>query len=140
MTELNALLALQELWPVRPSMYVSTLELSHDSLEPGKRWYVIGECDRNQPINALRTTLRSVRLIWRERPDVVITTGSLPMAIFCLVCKLFGGKVVWIDSISQIETISMSGRLIRPIADLFFVQWPDLAARNGETIYAGELI
>ena len=116
MSELAALLALQDRWPVRPNLYICTLEITDGSLPAGARAYVIGECDRRQPINAFRTLLRSLRIAYVERPKVVLTTGSLPLALFSLVCKIFGAKIIWIDSISQMEGLSVSGRLIRPFA------------------------
>lgn len=140
MSELAALLPFQDGWPVKPNLFISTLTISHDIIPPAARAYVIGECDRHQPLNALRTLLRSLRIAYRERPQVVLTTGSLPLAIFSLACKLFGAKIIWIDSISQMETLSVSGRLVRPFADLFLVQWPDLATRYRNVRYAGELV
>jgi UDP-N-acetylglucosamine:LPS N-acetylglucosamine transferase len=140
MTELVALLEFQDRWPVKPNMFITTMEISIGALPAGATSYVIGECDRHQTIMALRILIRSFFIARQERPDVVITTGSLPLALFSLSCKMFGAKIIWIDSISQISQISMSGRLIRPFADLFFVQWPELAERNANVRYEGELI
>lgn len=139
-SELSALLSFQDCWPVRPNLYISTLEISSDGIPAGARAYVIGECDRRQPINAMRTLLRSFRIAYAERPKVVLTTGSLPLALFSLVCKIFGARIIWIDSISQMETLSASGRLVRPFADLFFVQWPELANSDSNVVYRGELV
>ena len=140
MSELAALLAFQDRWPVRPDLYISTLKITDDSLPADARAYVIGECDRRQPINAIRTLLRSFRIAYVERPKVVLTTGSLPLALFSLVCKIFGARIIWIDSISQMESLSVSGRLIRPFADLFFVQWQELESRYRNVRYEGELV
>lgn len=139
MTELVTLLEHRREWPVAPAVYVSTLDLADTYAGPGVRTYRVGECDRHRPLQALRSILRSVRIVHRERPSCVVTTGSLPLALFCLVAKLYGAKIIWIDSISQIDRVSVSGRLIKPFADLFFVQWPELAARYPGVRYAGEL-
>jgi beta-1,4-N-acetylglucosaminyltransferase len=140
MTELSALLELQDCWPVTPKVYVTTMEITLGALPAGTTSHVIGECDRHSPIRALGTLIRSLRISRRERPDVVITTGSLPLAIFSLTCKLFGTKIIWIDSVSQVSRISLSGRLVKPFADLFFVQWPELANVYADVQYEGELI
>lgn len=140
MTELAALLMHSSLWPEQPTLLVSSLALGSTSILPGASGHVIGECDRNQPGKALATLVRSLACAWRERPDVVITTGSLPLAIFSLASRLFGARIVWIDSISQIDRISLSGKLVRPFADYFFVQWPELAEKYPGTEYAGELV
>lgn len=139
MIELVALLEHQSQWPLTPAMYVSTLDLADRYAQPGVRTYRVEECNRNRPLLALRSVLRSLRIVHRERPSCVVTTGSLPLALFCLVAKLYGARIVWIDSVSQIDRISVSGRLVKPFADLFFVQWPELASRYAGVRYAGEL-
>jgi len=72
--------------------------------------------------------------------STVVSTGSLPLALFCLAARLFGAQIIWIDSISQIDGISSSGRLVRRFASLFLVQWPELAQRFPGTRYEGELV
>jgi UDP-N-acetylglucosamine:LPS N-acetylglucosamine transferase len=76
----------------------------------------------------------------KERPDVVITTGSLPLAMVCLSAKLFGAKIVWIDSIANVERFSVSGRLVRHFVDLFLTQWPELAQEYKNVEYAGAIV
>ena len=51
-----------------------------------------------------------------------------------------GAKVVWIDSITNVERISLSGRMVRYVADLFLVQWPELAGRYKKVEYVGALV
>ena len=53
--------------------------------------------------------------------------------------KLFGCRTVWIDSISQIEALSMSGRHARKVADLWLTQWPHLAKPGGPE-YSGTIL
>lgn len=140
MTELASLLEFKDHWPVEPSMYVTTMDISVGAVPADTTSYIIGECDRHQPIMAVRTLVKSFFIACRERPDVVITTGSLPLAMFTLTCKMFGAKIIWIDSIAQVNRISMSGRLVRRFSDLFFVQWPELAENRANVHYSGELI
>ena len=140
LTELAALLDLRSMWPAQPNVYVTTLSISTDMFPDESASYSIGECDRKRPFKAMKTLFRSIRVASRVKPDVVLTTGSLPLAIFCLVSKFFGAKIVWIDSISQIDRLSISGQLVRPFSDLFFVQWPELSRRYKGVIYAGELV
>ena len=139
MTELAGVLEHTDLWPVAPSLMVATLGNVSDT-NNGMKQYAVGECNRNTPLQVLKVFLRSCRIVWRERPDVVVTTGSMPLAIFSIAARLGGAKIIWIDSISQVDGISMSGKLVKPFASLFFVQWPELAERFEGTVYAGELV
>ena len=84
--------------------------------------------------------MRSLKIVIKERPDVVMTTGSLPLAMVCLSAKLFGAKIIWIDSIANIERFSLSGRMILPFADLFLTQWPERAQEHKSVEYAGAIV
>jgi hypothetical protein len=53
---------------------------------------------------------------------------------------MLGAKVIWLDSITNVRDLSMSGRMVRRIADLFLVQWPELAARYKNAEYIGTVI
>jgi UDP-N-acetylglucosamine:LPS N-acetylglucosamine transferase len=138
--QLLKLLEMSQSWPQPPSFYVTTLEELAGKLRQKGPVYVIGECNRQCPLKALRVVVRSIKIVIKERPGVVITTGSLPLAILCLVAKLFGAKIVWIDSIANVERFSMSGRLIRPFANLFLTQWPNLIKNHRNVEYAGAII
>jgi len=83
---------------------------------------------------------RCIRIVLQERPDVLISTGAAPGCMVCFLGKITGAKVIWIDSITNIERISLSGRMVRYIANLFLVQWPELAQRQKGIEYVGTLI
>jgi len=127
-------------WPDKPAFYVTTLEASVDKFPEKAPVYVVGECNRRHPLKAIMVLIRSMKLVLRERPDVIITTGSLPLAMVCFFGKLSGAKVVWIDSIANVEKLSLSGNIVRHFADLFLTQWPDVAGRYKNVDYAGSLI
>ena len=133
--------AARAIWPVEPSMYITTLPFAAEGFaKHGKPVHIIGECDRRKPLQAMAVVFRTLRLAIRERPDAVVTTGSMPLAIFCIWAKLFGAKIVWIDSVAQIDEMSLSGRLMRRVADLCLAQWPEVAAHNANVEYAGEVL
>ncbi len=140
MNELLKLLEASQNWPQSPAFYVTTLEALAGKLAQLGPVYIIGECNRQHPLKALRVLMRSLKVVLKERPDVVITTGSLPLAMVCLSAKLFGAKIVWVDSIANIERFSLSGRMMLPFADLFLTQWPELAQRYKNVEYAGAIV
>lgn len=140
MNQLLKLLEASGNWPQHPSFYITTLPQLAEKLEKSGRTYVIGECNRLHPLMTVLVFFRALKLVFAERPDVVITTGSLPLAMVCLSAKLLGAKVVWIDSIANVEKFSMSGSLVRHFADLFLTQWPELAKKYKNAQYAGTLL
>jgi len=104
------------------------------------RVHVVGECNREHPGRVLSVLARCIRIMFRERPDMIISTGAAPACICCFLAKLLRAKIVWVDSITNVEQISLSGRLIRPLADLFLVQWPELVEKYRGVEYVGAII
>jgi len=81
-------------------------------------------------------------LIWifiKEKPGVVISTGAAPGYFALLLGKWFGARTIWIDSMANIEDLSMSGSRVGRYADLWLTQWPHLAKSEGPH-YAGGVL
>jgi len=137
---LTQLLKLEACWKEYSTFFVTTMQLAANDLSRMGTVHVVGECNRHHPFWAIGVLGRCIGVIIKERPDVVLTTGSLPLAFTCLAAKCFGAKVVWIDSITNVERLSMSGRFVRRFADLFLTQWPHLASESLGIEYVGELV
>jgi UDP-N-acetylglucosamine:LPS N-acetylglucosamine transferase len=88
---------------------------------------IVTDSNRNSRLDLLRTAWDVLRLVAEIRPHYVVSTGATPGLIALLVGKLFGARTIWIDSIANAETLSMSGRMARPVADLHLSQWQHLA-------------
>lgn len=140
MNQLFLLLEQSHHWPVQPEFFVTTLPVSAKAFEKYGHTYAIGECNRYKPLSVFKVVGCAFKIIIKERPDIIVTTGSMPVAIFCLIAKLFGAKTVWIDSIANARKLSMSGWMMRHFADLILSQWPDVAAKYSNVEYVGELI
>jgi len=137
---LTQLLKLSESWQDYEAFCVTTLDVVREKLQKYGNTYTVGECNREHPLWAVLVLIRCINIILRERPDVVISSGAAPGYIMCFLGKLFGAKVVWLDSIANVEQISLSGRMVRSIADLFLVQWPELAEQYSNVEYVGAVI
>lgn len=137
---LSQLLKLEDSWAGHETLFITTTEVVRDKLSKFGRVYVVGECNREHSLQVILVLLRCIGVILRERPDVVISTGAAVGCIVCFLGKLLGARVVWIDSITNVERISLSGRMVRYIADLFLVQWPELAKQYSDVEYVGAVI
>jgi hypothetical protein len=81
-----------------------------------------------------------IRVVFREKFDIVLSTGAAAGCIMCFLGKLRGAKVIWLDSITNVEKMSLSGRMVRHVADLCLVQWPGLAEKYDGVEYRGSVI
>ena len=80
---------------------------------------------------------RSISILIKEKPDVVITTGVLAMIPLCLLSKIFKKKSIYIESFAKISSPTKTGKLIYKYADLFYVQWESMLKFYPKAIYLG---
>lgn len=106
----------------------------------GHRFYTIRDVSRLDRWGIFVLLPQLVRIIVKERPDVVITTGSAP-ALFALAFAklLVRAKTIWIDSIANVEKLSSSGSLARHVADVWLTQWPALRSDAGPAYWGAVL-
>lgn len=98
---------------------------------PEHRFYAVTDATRWNRLRLLRLAAQLLRILLREKPDVLLSTGAAPGYLALRLGKLLGARTLWIDSISCAERISLSGERIGPHADLWLTQWPHLAAEGG---------
>ena len=81
------------------------------------------------------------RKIWKQyRPKVIISTGSNIAVPLFLIGKLHGSKIIFIETRAKVYARSMTGILVRKLADRIFVQWPEMLKLYPEAIYCGTLV
>lgn len=95
---------------------------------PDRRYYTIREASRKHKAAFLIVAWQLFRILLKERPDVVVTTGSAPALVaLCLAKYIFRAKTIWIDSIANAEKLSTSGQKAGRVADIWLTQWPELS-------------
>lgn len=83
--------------------------------------------------------LKSIYLILRYRPKVIITTGAHTGGIFVTVGKILGKKTIYIESMAKVNDLSKTGKFVYNIVDKFYVQWEDLCLKYKKCKYIGRL-
>lgn len=101
----------------------------------------IGHGPTNRSVRRLLSNLRLAwRLLRRDRPDAILSTGAGISVPFFAVGRLLGIRLVYVESVTRTESISLSGKLVYRLADRFFVQWPRAAAGRSRATYAGSVL
>lgn len=90
--------------------------------------------------NLALNTLLAWRIIRSRRPQVIVTTGAGVAVPFAWIGKILGVSTVYIESLTRIERPSLSCRLIRPVAERLYAQWPELAGPRYGLTYVGRVI
>lgn len=110
---------------------LATVDEAYGVDAPGVPLRVIPDANRWNKWALVRSAWAVLCLLWREKPDVVLSTGAAPGFFAVRLGRLFGARTVWLDSIANAEELSLSGRRIGPHADLWLTQWPHLAEPDG---------
>lgn len=86
----------------------------------------------------IKTAFQSALLIRHYRPNAVISTGALPGLAFTLAARLLNVKSIWVDSIANVNELSLSGKVARFTCTKTYTQWPHLADKN--VFYRGRVL
>lgn len=132
------LLRLRAAWEAKDVAYV-TVQAGYREEIGQARFYCVPDATRWSRWALLRMVVQVSWIVLRERPDVVITTGAAPGFVAVRVGKWLGARAVWIDSIANVEEISLSGRRVAPYVDLQLTQWRHLQNRGGAA-YRGAVL
>ena len=81
--------------------------------------------------------IKSLILYLKINPKVIVTTGTHTAVPMCYIGKVFGSKIIYIETFANRNTKSVAGKIISPIADTFIVQWEEMMKLYPKAIYGG---
>lgn len=90
-------------------------------------------------LRTLHSAWQSARVLGQWRPDVVLSSGPSVAVPVCILARLRGTRVIFVETASRITELSLTGRLLYRVATLFLVQWPELSEKYPRAVYAGRL-
>lgn len=80
----------------------------------------------NRSIKALvKNTKIAWKVLRKEKPDLIISSGAAVAVPFFYLGKLFGAKLVYVEVFDRIDKPTVTGKMVYPIADKFIVQWEE---------------
>lgn len=107
----------------------------------GAPFYSVIDISRSNKRDVIVLGWQLMRILLKERPKVIITTGAGPGLLAIAIGKVFfGARTVWIDSIANSEKLSHSGEQARRFADVWLTQWPHLADEQVGPSYQGAIL
>lgn len=118
--------------------YMTTTNGVREELSPIPL-FVVPDANLNEKLGLVLLGLKVFWVIIRLQPDVVISTGAAPGFFALMFGKLFRAKTIWVDSIANVEQLSVSGQKVKRFADLWLTQWKPLAKPNGPFYKGGVL-
>ncbi len=87
-------------------------------------------CTKSKPASYIfifpYNVFKSIYLYFKIRPKIIITTGAHTAVPICYIGKLFGSKIIYIETFANMYTKTLTGKIMYPIANLFIVQWESM--------------
>lgn len=90
--------------------------------------------------NFLRNSFQACRLLIKEKPDVIVSTGAAVAVSYAWIGRSLGAKIVFVEATNRAKSPSLTGKLVYPVAHLFCVQWPKLRDAYPKAQHIGPLI
>lgn len=69
---------------------------------------------------------KAIKIIAKEKPDFIISTGAHSCVPFMYIGKIFGKKTIYIESYAKVTKASLTYKIIKPVTDLVIVQHEEL--------------
>ena len=124
----------EQLMMLKPLMdrydsFIVTEKTKYNLDKEDKRTYFLLQTNRKEKdflFNIVANVFKSLLIFYKEKPDIIITTGVLTVIPLCLICKLFKKKLIYIESFAKVNSPTRSGKLLYKYADKFYVQWESM--------------
>lgn len=84
------------------------------------------------PLKAFISFIKMIKILWEERPDIVLSTGSEITIPAFFVAYIFHINTIYIESWCRTSTPTLTGKLVYPISSVFLVQWPKMQEIYGK--------
>ncbi len=89
--------------------------------------------------NLIKNTFLAIKVLKKEKPDVIISSGAAVAVPFFYIGKLFGAKTVYLEVFDRIDKPTVTGKLVYPVTDKFIVQWEEMKKVYPKAINLGSI-
>ncbi|MGQ7366496.1 PssD/Cps14F family polysaccharide biosynthesis glycosyltransferase [Streptococcus suis] len=89
--------------------------------------------------NLLKNTILALKILKKEKPDLIISSGAAVAVPFFYLGKIFGAKTVYIEVFDRIDKPTLTGKLVYPVTDKFIVQWEEMKKVYPKAINLGSI-
>lgn len=130
---------LKPFWKDRERIWVTFDKEDARSVLKGEKFY---SCyyPTNRSLKALIINTRlAYRVLRKEKPDLIISSGAAVAVPFFYLGKLFGAKTVYIEVFDRIDRPTVTGKMVYPVTDKFIVQWEEMKQVYKKAINLGSI-
>lgn len=122
---LTQIYALKQWWNLFDRFWVTFNKADAKSLLKNEKTIFCFYPTNRHVINLMKNTILAFSVLWKERPDVIVSTGAAIAIPFFYIGKLFGCKLIYIEVYDRIDSPTLTGKIVYPVTDKFLVQWEE---------------
>lgn len=123
---LTHLYLLKKFWENEDRFWVTFDKTDAKSILKEERFYPCYYPTNRNAKNTIKNTILAFKILRKEKPDLIISSGAAVAVPFFWLGKLFGAKTVYIEIFDRIDKPTLTGKLVYPVTDKFIVQWEEL--------------
>ncbi len=128
---------LKSFWSLHQRVWVTDPKKDTEVLNGEERVYWLPYQGPREVLSFMLNLPKVFKILARERPDLVISTGASIAVSFALASKILGIRFIYVESISRSNELSLSGKLVYPLCSEFYVQWPTLCEKYRRATFKG---
>ena len=136
---LTHLQMLKPFWKDKNRFWVTFDKIDANSILKDERVYHCYFPTNRNIINLIRNTFLAINVLWKEKPDLIISSGAAVAVPFFYLGKLRGAKTIYIEVFDRIDKPTLTGKLVYPITDKFIVQWEEMKKVYPKSINLGSI-
>ena len=122
---LSHLYMLKPFWNNKERFWVTFNKQDANSLLKNEKVYNCYFPTNRNFKNLIKNTILAFKVLKKEKPDLIISSGAAVAVPFFYIGKLMGAKLIYIEVFDRIDKPTLTGKLVYPIADKFIVQWEE---------------
>ena len=123
---LTHLYMLKPFWKDKERFWVTFDKADAQSLLEGEKMYPCYFPTNRNIKNLIRNTFLAIKVLRKEKPNLIISSGAAVAVPFFWLGKLFGAKTIYIEVFDRIDKSTLTGKLVYPVTDKFIVQWDEM--------------
>lgn len=136
---LTHLYMLKPFWENKKRFWVTFDKEDARSLLEGEKMYPCHYPTNRNIKNLVKNTVLAWKVLRREKPDIIISTGAAVAVPFFYLGKLMGANLIYIEVFDRIDKPTLTGKLVYPITDRFVVQWDEMKKVYPKAINFGSI-
>jgi UDP-N-acetylglucosamine:LPS N-acetylglucosamine transferase len=130
---------LKDFWKNEDRFWVTFPKEDAKSLLAEEKVYACHYPTNRNLKNLIKNTFLAFRVLFKEKPDLIISSGAAVAVPFFYLGKLFGAKTIYIEVFDRMDKPTVTGRLVYPVTDKFIVQWEEMKKVYPKAINLGSI-